>query len=140
MIIFHLTMDASLLLQELSFRTSKSGGPGGQHVNKTETKVALMWDPGNSLALNKTEAQTLLHNLAGRIRKDGRLHMSCWKHRSQLQNKEEVTKRFLLLVKESIRPKKKRKATKPSRTSREARLKEKRLQGQKKRERRGGWE
>jgi len=112
-------------MHELNFRYSRSHGPGGQHVNRTESQVELLWDVRNSPSLSKTQRYRIEQNLANRIDKDGVLHLSSGERRSQLQNKNAVIERFVKLLHEAIKPPKKRIPTKPSDSAKEKRLQEK---------------
>lgn len=120
---------------ELAFRASRSGGPGGQHVNKAATKVEVLWNVVASPALSDEQRQRLLTRLANRIDKDGNLHVASEQHRSQWRNREAATERLERLVRAAIKPPKRRKKTRPSRAAREKRLQEKRARAEKKRRR-----
>ncbi len=123
------------LKREVSYRTSRSSGPGGQHVNKTETRVELRWNPGASICLDDQSKQMVISRLKKKLTDEGVLVMSCEKHRSQHRNREEVTERFFVLVMASMIAPKKRLSTKPTRSSREKRIKNKKLRGELKRSR-----
>ena len=110
---------------ELNYRFSRSSGPGGQHVNRTESQVELTWDVRNSRSLSKTQRYRIEQALANRIDKDGVLHLTSGERRSQLQNKHAVTDRFVKLLQEAIKPPKKRIPTTPSDSAKEKRLQEK---------------
>ena len=124
------------LIREVQFRTSRSSGPGGQHVNKTETRVELLWSPSGSLCLNEAQKAALTNKLGHRITEDGLLVLASEKYRSQPRNKAEVTERFLELVLTSMLPVKKRRPTRPTRSSVEERIKNKKIRGELKRSRR----
>ncbi len=124
------------LKRELKYRTSKSSGPGGQHVNKTESRVELLWVPDISECLNSTQLSMVCQRLKSRITDEGVLILASEKYRSQYRNREEVTKRFLDLVQASLVPVKRRRPTKPSRSSVEKRIKNKKIRGDVKRSRR----
>ena len=124
------------LIRELEFRTSRSSGPGGQHVNKTESRVELIWDPAVSECLGPLQKQRLLAFLSSRLTDQGHLILASGKHRSQLRNKEEVTERFLSLVREGLVPVKKRRPTRPTKASKERRLREKKQRAELKKSRR----
>ena len=126
------------LLREVQYRTSRSSGPGGQHVNKTESRVELRWSPEASACLSESQKRMLISRLAKRITDDGMLIMVREKYRSQYRNRAELTESFLDLVHASLVPVKKRKPTKPSRSSVEKRIRNKKLRGEIKRSRRKG--
>ena len=120
------------LLKEVRFKASKSSGPGGQHVNKVSTRVSLIFNIVNSNFLSQNEKEILLDKLRSRINSKGELTLHCEETPSQSKNKEIVSKRFLKLVEEALKPIKKRISTKPSKASKEKRLTEKKQLGEKK--------
>jgi ribosome-associated protein len=122
-------------MKEVKYRTSRSSGPGGQHVNKTESRVELLWSPQTSECLNILQKYRLNRRLHSRITDEGLLILGSEKHRSQHQNKQDVTERFLSLILASITAPKKRKPTKPTRSSIEKRIKNKKIRGEIKRSR-----
>lgn len=117
---------------ELSYTASQSGGPGGQNVNKVNTKITLRFDIGNSTLLNEDEKQRLRDKLSNKISNDDILIITAESERTQLKNKEEATRKFYSLLKQAFTKKKKRKATKPTKAAKQKRLKEKRIQSEKK--------
>lgn len=119
-------MDEELILNELEYKAVRSSGPGGQHANKTATKVELSFDVSASEALSENEKIRLRKKLSGRINKEGLLKMSSEDSRSQHFNKELVTQNFLREVSAAIKKPKARKRTKPTKASKIKRLKEKR--------------
>jgi ribosome-associated protein len=122
-------------LPELEFRTSRSSGKGGQHVNKTESRVELHFNVDESNLLNEDEKHGIKKYLKNRISQNGVLRMYSQIHRSQFQNKERVIQRFHELIDKALTPRKKRKPTRPSRAAKEKRLKEKRILSEKKKTR-----
>lgn len=120
---------------EIRFRTSRSSGPGGQHVNKTESRVELIWNLRESKCLDDKQKARLDVRIGNRITEDGSLILASEKYRSQHRNREDVTERFLELVKAGLKPVKKRRPTKPTRSSVEKRIKSKKIRGQIKRNR-----
>jgi len=124
------------LKRELEFRTSRSSGPGGQHVNKTESRVELLWSPQESDCLSEEQRIQVSMRLDNRINDDGVLILVSEKHRSQHRNKADVMERFLDLVLASLVPVKKRRHTRPTRTSVEKRIRNKKLRGEIKKSRR----
>ncbi len=119
-------MDESLLLNELEYKAVRSSGPGGQHANKTATKVELSFDLSESEAFSENEKSRIMKKLSSRINKEGVLKMSSEESRSQHSNREIVTQNFLEEIKEALKKPKPRKKTKPTRASKIKRLKEKR--------------
>lgn len=126
------------LIREVEFRTSRSSGPGGQHVNKTESRVELLWSPQDSDCLSEAQKILISGRLSSRITDDGFLIMVSEKYRSQYRNKAEVKQRFLDLVIASLVPVKKRRSTRPTRSSVEKRIRSKKIRGEIKRSRRKG--
>ena len=124
--------DKNAILFELKFRSSRSSGPGGQSVNKLETRVELLLDVLNSKYLTSDQKEIILTKLANRINNEGILQISSDETRSQLKNKNIVIGRLFDLLEEALKPVKKRKPTKPSRTAIEKRLKGKRIKSDKK--------
>ena len=113
-------------LSELEYRASRSGGPGGQHVNTSSTRIEVWWDIGGSPSLSPEQRELLLQRLASRLDSQGRLRLVSSGSRSQLRNREAVTERLQSVLKAALVVKKKRKATKPSRAAKAARLEAKR--------------
>lgn len=121
---------------ELNFTFLPSGGPGGQHANRSSTKAVVTWDVDASRVLGPRQRQRIQTALRSRIDSSGILRLSSDRHRSQLRNREDVTQRLADLVARALRPVKHRTATAPTRSSRERRIKEKRHRGEIKKGRR----
>ena len=118
--------------KEVKYRTSRSGGAGGQHVNKVSTKVELLFDVNSSSILNDKKKSIISEKLSNRINQDGILSLTCDETRSQSTNKEIVFNRFCNLIKTALTPVKKRKPTKPSKSSVRKRLDNKKKHSEKK--------
>jgi ribosome-associated protein len=121
---------------ELELKATRSGGPGGQHVNTASTRIELVWDLAASPSIDATQRARLLARLATRLDSRGRLRLVAQGERSQLQNREAVVKRFAEVVRRALIVPRARKATKPTRAARERRLQQKKQRGDLKRERR----
>jgi ribosome-associated protein len=127
---------SQLVASELEFVTSRSSGPGGQNVNKVNTKVTLRWPVVASVILSSEERDTITQKLASRITLEGELVISAQDKRSQLQNKEAALAKLDELLTKAFVKKKKRKATKPSKGAVQKRIESKKRQGEKKKMRR----
>jgi ribosome-associated protein len=121
---------------EIAQEYSRSGGPGGQHVNKTETRVTLRWSVVSSPSLPDTVRQKLLTRLAARLTKEGELLVSVDTHRERPRNLALAFERLQGILQAALKEQKKRRATQPSRGSTERRLKAKRQASEKKQGRR----
>jgi len=121
------------LLKEVRFKATRSSGPGGQHVNKTASRVELYWNVDESIVLNENERELIKQRLQKRISEKGEIILASEKFRSQLKNREDVSARFIELIKRSLKPVKKRKPTHPTGISKEKRLREKKQRGELKR-------
>lgn len=107
-----------LLKKELYFKTTRSGGKGGQNVNKVETKVELYFNIKESFVLSDTQKEKLLKKLASRLSEEGVLKITEDNSRSQLTNKENALKRLFALLNKMLQSERPRKATKPTKASR----------------------
>lgn len=120
------------LIPELVFCTSRSSGPGGQNVNKVNTKVELRFDIPNSGVLSEEEKSIILVKLKSRINNDGILIITSQEERSQLKNKENTIEKFYALIIKALTPVKPRRRTRPTAASKLKRLTEKKKRGEKK--------
>lgn len=134
--------DTFIREDELTFKTSRSGGPGGQNVNKLNTRVTMLFDVAASPSLSDEQKRQVRSRLATRIDKQGVLHVVSQKHRSQEANRQAAVERLLELLREALRPRPIRRKTKTPASAKERRLKEKKHRGALKRQRREsaeGW-
>ena len=131
--ILPITDQLAIPLSELDFRFSRSGGPGGQHVNRTATRVELLFDVAHSPSLTEEQRQRLLKRLAGRIDSEGILRVAAQSERSQLRNRQEAIERFQTLLRQALHIPKRRRRSKVPRWARERRLAEKRRRSETKR-------
>ena len=120
---------------ELSFRFSRAGGPGGQHVNRTATQVELLFDVAHSPSLSQEQRARIQRALANRIDREGVLHLVSSGTRSQYQNRQEVVARFQALLRRALQVARPRRPTRPGPAARERRLASKRRRSERKRER-----
>ena len=111
---------------ELEYRASRSGGPGGQHVNTSSTRIEVWWDVAASAALDDAQRERLLARLATRLDGAGRLRLVSGATRSPLKNRVEVTARLVEMVAKALHVPKPRKKTRPSKAAKAARLEDKR--------------
>ena len=135
-----ITEHLTIPLSELAFQTSRSGGPGGQNVNKLETRVELLFDVAHSRSLTDEQRTTLTANLRSKLDADGVLRVVSQESRSQWQNKQFAIDKLVHLLRAALKPRKKRVKTKPSRAAKEKRLKSKKHKSEKKQLRRGSYE
>jgi ribosome-associated protein len=129
-------LNAARLNRELLFTASISEGPGGQNVNKVNSKITLRFDIPHSEIITDDEKKVLMDKLSSFLTKEGVLILSSQEKRSQLQNKEEVMKKLDTLLTKAFEVKKRRKPTKPSKSAKDERLKKKKLASEKKKWRR----
>jgi ribosome-associated protein len=123
---------AESFLPELQFQTSRSSGPGGQNVNKVESRVELRFRIADSQLLSDEQKQTLLEKLASKLTTEGELLLTAQEDRSQLRNKEIVVQKFHDTLRKALHKPKARKATKPSKGAVRKRLESKKKHGEKK--------
>jgi ribosome-associated protein len=121
---------------ELSFRSSRAGGPGGQHVNKASTRVEVLWDVIHSPSLDEARRRLLVERLGSRVTASGVLRVVASGRRSQLQNRLAAIERLRTLVAQALREAPPRRPTRPPRTAREQRLAQKRRRAEVKAHRR----
>lgn len=126
------TLPIKQLESELEFAASRSGGPGGQNVNKVNTKVELRFNIEKSEFLNELQKQKITRYCKNKINSEGELIITSQSERSQLKNKEEAIDRFHTLIAMALKPVKQRKPTKPTKTSIEKRLTKKKFLSEKK--------
>ena len=117
---------------ELTFRASRAGGAGGQHVNKTSSRVELLWSPARSQALGDEHKARLVERLASRLDGEGNVRVVSSETRSQHRNREAAEERLAELIRKALVVQKRRKKTKPSRAAKEARLADKKKKSEKK--------
>lgn len=121
---------------ELSFRASRAGGPGGQHVNTSSTRVELLWDLAQSTAVSDEVRARLIGKLSARLDAEGMVRVVASDRRSQAQNREAARERLAKIVRQALVVPKKRRRTRPTAASREERLRDKRHRSERKRDRR----
>lgn len=133
-----LVVDHTLTIprHELTYRASRAGGPGGQHVNTSSTRVELVWNPERSRALTSDQRALLLEKLAPRLDSEGNIRVVASAFRSQLRNRTDADERLAALLKRALVVAKKRRRTRPTKAAVQARLDEKRRLSDKKRHRR----
>jgi ribosome-associated protein len=110
---------------ELIVSTSRSSGPGGQHVNKTSSRVSLRWNVNTSSALNEAQKTIIMRRLKSRLVGEGELLVHVETERSQIRNRALARERLLLLIKEALVPVRKRIATKPTAQAKKRRIENK---------------
>ncbi len=134
----HLRVNQQLSIPhtELQFRATRSGGPGGQHVNTSSTRVELLWDLQNSTVVDDATRDRLMRKLANRLDAEGMVRVVASESRSQQQNRAAAEERLVEIVRQALVVPKPRRKTKPSRAARERRLEEKRQHSERKKRRR----
>lgn len=125
-------MNIEKIIKELNFKAVRSSGAGGQHVNKVSSKIELFFDLQNSTEFSEEEKELLIKNLSSKLTKENVLLLSCDESRSQHKNKEIVIKRFLEIITNGLKVPKKRKPSKPTKSSIQKRLEKKKKQAYKK--------
>jgi ribosome-associated protein len=120
---------------ELQYRASRSGGPGGQHVNTSSTRIELLWDLEGSKAVSDEQRQRIRTKLAARLDSEGMVRVVSSDRRSQGQNRQAADERLAALVRHALHVAKKRRATKPTKASKERRISEKKKHSDKKKHR-----
>ena len=131
-----ITSTLAIPASELQFQFSRSGGPGGQNVNKRETRVELLFDLRKSFSLNEEQRSRLLRRLANQVDGEGILRIVADSQRSQLQNRQEALARFVQLLQRALYVPRRRRPTRPSRQTVEQRLNRKRQRAEAKERRR----
>ncbi len=131
----HVRYDLIIPAAELQISTSRSSGPGGQHVNTTDSRVQLRWSVAESGVLNEAQRSRLLAKLAARLSSDGVLLVASETHRSQHRNREEARERLAAIVREALVVPKPRRRTRVPRAAKEKRLESKRRTSETKRRR-----
>ena len=130
--ILHITTAVAVASSELHFRTSRSSGPGGQNVNKVETRVELLFDVARSPSLNDEQKGLITAKLGTRVDADGVLHLSSQQSRSQWENKQLVIEKFVRVLRAALKVKRKRIKTSPTESSKQRRVQQKKMHGRKK--------
>lgn len=132
----HVNERVGIPAAELTVRATRSGGPGGQHVNTSSTRVEIIWNVPSSTALSDEERDRLLERLASKLDSSGSVRIVASDTRSQARNRELALQRLAGLVRQALVVRKKRRPTRPSAASKRARLDAKKRQSEKKRGRR----
>lgn len=125
-------ISSEYLLPEISFQASRSGGPGGQHVNKVNTKVTLKWDIAGSELIDEDQRERLMGKLRNVLTTEGVLVLTAQTSKSQLRNKTQVLDKLDRLLEKAFARSKPRRRTKPTYSSVKKRLESKKRQAEKK--------
>jgi ribosome-associated protein len=133
-----ITPNLSLNPSEISFTYARSGGPGGQNVNKVSSKVILRWNPVRSPSLPEDVRGRFLAQQRSKLTNEGEILVTSQKTRDQGRNTEDCLEKLRTMILRALLPPKVRKATKPSRGAKERRLTDKKIQGRRKKERQHG--
>lgn len=136
----NVTAELSIPRAEIQYRASRAGGAGGQHVNTSSTRIELLWDLPRSTAVTEEQRERIRTKLAPRLDSEGMVRVVASDRRSQGQNKQLADERLAALVKHALHIPKKRRPTKPTHSSKERRLAEKKHHSDKKKTRRPGLE
>jgi ribosome-associated protein len=131
----HVLEDLEIPDEELSFSTSRSSGPGGQNVNKVNTRVSVLFDVDRSAALSSEQRERVREHLASRVSREGVLRVSSQRHRTQLANREAAVARLAELLRRALSGKPERIPVAVSKAAKKRRLEEKRRRGSLKKER-----
>lgn len=131
-----ITPDLRLPLHELTFRASRAGGPGGQHVNRSATRIELWWSVRDSPSLDDRQRDTLLRRLEPRLDGQGRLRLVAGSRRSQTMNRQEATRRFIRLIGQALKVARPRRPTRPTAASLARRRRDKQHRARRKEARR----
>ena len=132
----NITPSLAIPRAELQYRATRAGGPGGQHVNTSSTRIELLWDLQNSQAIDDGQRERLRTRLASRLDSEGMVRVVASDRRSQQQNRQSAEERLVALVKHALHVPKRRKPTKPTRAAKERRLSSKKRHSEKKQQRR----
>ncbi len=134
--ILYIDETLALPVAELDFRFSRSSGPGGQHVQKSSTRVELLFDVAGSPSLSEAQREQIRERLAGYLDSAGVLHLVAQSERSQLRNRQEVVARLQAVLRAALRRRKVRRPTRPPAAAKERRLQAKKRRAAVKRDRR----
>ncbi|HWG53959.1 MAG TPA: alternative ribosome rescue aminoacyl-tRNA hydrolase ArfB [Gemmatimonadaceae bacterium] len=133
-----ITARVAIPRDELVVRATRSGGPGGQHVNTSATRVELLWNVHHSRALTGTQRERVTARLATRLDADGVLRVVASEHRSQRRNRDAAEARLVELLRRALAVPRTRVPTRPSVAAKERRLQDKKRRAERKKDRRAG--